>query len=249
MTVRIVCRLDVKPPNLVKGINLEGFRVMGRPADFTRRYYESGIDEISYQDVVASLYGRNTLGDLVSETANGVFIPMSVGGGIRGIEDIRHILRSGADKVVINTGAIAVPGLVTQAAELFGSQAIVVAVEAIRHTDGWEALTDSGREHTGVDAVNWIEQLADLGAGEVLVTSVNKEGTRRGFDLDLISKARGATELPLIAHGGAGCVDDVVRAARCGADAVAIASLLHYDIATIGEVKEALQANGFEVRR
>src|SRR2546423_13233654 len=176
--VRVIARLDIKGPNLVKGIHMEGLRVLGKPEDFAEYYYRTGADELMYIDVVASLYGRNSLLDIVRRTAQEIFIPLCVGGGLRSVDDIRAVLRAGADKVSINTAAIRRPALIKEAAETFGSSTIVVSVEAIRKPDGkYEAYTDYGRERTGVDAVAWAQEAASLGAGELVVTSINQEGT------------------------------------------------------------------------
>lgn len=230
MTLRIIPRLDIKGPNLVKGIHLEGLRVLGKPEDFAKYYYEEGADELIYMDVVASLYGRNSLLDIVEKTAEEIFIPLTVGGGLRSIDDIRRALRAGADKVALNTAAIQNPDLVRQAARQFGSSTIVVSVEAIRQPDGrYEAFTDNGRERTGRDAVQWARQAAELGAGELMVTSIDNEGTGKGFDTDLTRQIAESAPIPVIACGGAGSVDHILRVVQEGkADAVSIASVLHY---------------------
>ena len=232
MTVRVIPRLDVKGPNLVKGIHLEGLRVLGRPEHFARRYYEQGADELLYMDVVASLYQRNSLLDIVDRTAREIFIPLTVGGGIRTLEDIRAALRAGADKVSLNTAAINNPELIPEAARRFGSSTIVVSIEAIRTPKGgYEAYTDNGRERTGVDALAWAARAAEMGAGELLVTSIDREGTGKGFDLELTRRIAESVSIPVIACGGAGIVEHVVEIANEGhADAVCLASLLHYGV-------------------
>src|SRR5215813_12254373 len=229
-TTRIIPRLDIKGPNLVKGIHLEGLRVLGRPEAFARWYYENGADELIYLDLVASLYGRNSLLDIVERTSREVFIPLTVGGGLRSVEDIRAALRAGADKVAINTAAVRTPALIAEAARRFGSSTIVVAVEAIETSPGtYEAFTDNGREATGVNAVEWATRAVELGAGEILLTSVDREGTGRGFDLRLTRAVADAVGVPVIAAGGAGVVRHVTDALVEGhADAVAVASILHY---------------------
>lgn len=231
VNVRIIPRLDIKGPNLVKGIHLEGLRVLGKPESFARYYYEQGADELMYMDVVASLYERNSLQDIISRTAREIFIPLTVGGGIRSIEDINRVLRAGADKVSINTAAIRDPELIRRAAHKFGSSTIVVAIEAIRQPDGrYLAFTDNGREHTGIDAFEWAERAEELGAGEIVATSVDREGTGEGFDLEYVRQIAERVSIPVIAHGGAGHVRHVAEAILAGkADAVAVASLLHYD--------------------
>ena len=246
---RLIPRLDIKGPNLVKGIQLEGLRVIGNPAEHALRYYEEGADELLYIDIVASLYGRNNLVDVVARTAAEIFVPLTVGGGIRKVEDINRLLRAGADKVAINTAAIQRPELITEASRIFGSQCIVVSIEAKRRPQGgWEAYTDNGREKTGVDAVEWARRAVELGAGEVLLTSVDLEGTRRGFDLELITAIGPSVEVPVIACGGAGSVEHIAQALRAGADAVAVASLLHYKTESVGTIKSSLRAQGLEVR-
>lgn len=228
--LRIIPRLDIKGPNLVKGIHLEGLRVLGKPERFARHYYETGADELLYMDVVASLYGRNNLLDIVERTAREIFIPLTVGGGLRSLEDIRNMLRAGADKAALNTAAVRRPELVREAARKFGSSTLVVSIEAIRRPDGsYEAYTDNGREKTGLDAVAWAVRAAELGAGEILVTSIDREGTGRGFDLELTRRVSRAVPVPVIACGGAGTPEHVREAAADGAaQAACMASLLHY---------------------
>jgi cyclase len=230
MTIRLIPRLDIKGPNLVKGIHLEGLRVLGKPEAFARFYYEGGADELLFMDAVASLYGRNQLTEIVARTAQEIFIPLCVGGGLRSVDDIRTVLRAGADKVSLNTAALARPEFIREAAESFGSSTIVVSIEAIRQPDGsYECFTDSGRQATGIDAFEWAIRATELGAGELSITSVDREGTGRGFDLELTRRIAGSVPIPVIAHGGAGSaqhVSDVIT--ESGADAVAIASLLHY---------------------
>jgi cyclase len=231
-SIRIIPRLDIKGSNLVKGIHLEGLRVLGKPEHYARQYYEQGVDELMYQDVVASLYGRNSLLDIVSRTAQEISIPLTVGGGIRTLDDIRSLLRAGADKVAINTAAVARPDFIREAALAFGSSTIVVAVEAIRESNGtYLAYTDNGREHTGLNAFAWAEQAANLGAGEIIITSVDREGTGTGYDTELIQGIAAKVTVPVVAHGGAGKPEDVVIAVQAGADAVCLASILHYKTA------------------
>lgn len=249
---RIISRLDVKGPNLVKGIHLEGLRALGRPHDFARHYYDSGADEILYMDVVASLYGRNSLNEIIEQTAKDIFIPITAGGGIRSLEDIRQVLRAGADKVAINTAAILNPSLIKDAALAFGASTIVVAIEAIRQPDGtYLAYTDNGREHTGKNAVEWAKQASELGAGEILVTSVDREGTGEGFDLDLTRAIARSVSVPVVAHGGAGSAEDVSKVLSDGlADAVALASILHYHAVDQLETLRASASEGnFEFLR
>jgi len=228
--IRVIPRLDIKGPNLVKGIHLEGLRVMGRPEDFAKFYYESGADELIFMDVVASLYGRNSLYDIITKTAKSIFIPITVGGGLRSLDDMKLMLRSGADKVCLNTAATLNPQIVKEAALRFGSSTIVVAIEAIKHPDGkYYAYTDNGREFTGLEVKEWAIRINELGAGEILITSVDAEGTGKGFNIPLITEISNSVTVPVIAHGGAGSVEHVSQMlSETNADAVAIASILHY---------------------
>lgn len=229
--VRIIPRLDVKGPNLVKGIHLEGLRVLGRPADFARFYYESGADELLFMDVVASLYERNSLHDIIRETAESIFIPITVGGGIRSISDIRAVLRAGADKVSLNTAALKDPELIKRAAQIFGTSTIVVSIEAIKEKNGrYFAYTDNGRETTGVEVIDWAKKVESLGAGEIVITSVDKEGTGEGFDIELVRSVADAVDVPVVAHGGAGNPDDIISLIEeTQVEAIALASVLHYN--------------------
>jgi cyclase len=230
MISRIIPRLDVKGTNLVKGIHLEGLRVLGKPEIFARHYYEQGADELLFMDVVASLYGRNSLLDLVKRTASEIFIPLVVGGGLRTLDDIRSVLRVGADKVTLNTAAVRRPELISEAARRFGSSTIVVSIEAIRRSDGsYEAYTDNGREKTGLEAVAWAARAAEMGAGELVITAIDREGTGRGYDLDLTRRIAQAVPVPVIASGGAGSTEHVAQVFETGAAAAAVASLLHYN--------------------
>lgn len=247
---RLIARLDVKGPNLVKGIHLEGLRVMGDPQVFARRYYTEGADEILYVDIVASLYGRNNILDVVRRTAEDVFVPLTVAGGLRSVDDVREALRSGADKVAINTAAVADPELIRRVAEAFGRQCVVVSIQTKRTGPGrWEAYTDNGRERTGIDALEWAERVVALGAGELLVTSIDREGTRRGMEVDFLARVTNAVDVPVIACGGAGSAQHV-RAAleEGGADAVAVASILHYGTSSIGAIKAHLVEASLAVR-
>jgi cyclase len=229
-TVRIIPRLDIKGPNLVKGIHLEGLRVLGKPSDFAKYYYENGADELMFMDVVASLYERNSLHKIISETAKKIFIPITVGGGLRSISDIKEVLRVGADKVCLNTAAIKNPQLIKDASRMFGSSTIVVAIEAIKENNGnYLAYTDNGREYTGVDVFEWAQKVTELGAGEIVITSVDREGTGQGYDLELISKITNLVGIPVIAHGGAGNQQHVVDVLIEGnISSAMISSLFHY---------------------
>lgn len=249
-SARLIARLDVKGTNLIKGIHLEGLRVIGDPQAFASRYYEQGADELLYIDIVASLYGRNSLGDLVARTTRDVFVPLTVGGGLRSADDVRAMLRAGADKVAINTAAIRRPELVTEIAERFGSQCMVLGIEAKRSGSGsWEAFTDNGREYTGLDVVDWAQRGAALGAGEILLTSVDQEGTRKGMDGALIEAVSKAVSIPVIASGGAGSPDHVIDGFAHGADGVAMADILHYNRTTLPLVRDVAVAAGLNVRQ
>lgn len=249
--LRLIARLDIKAPHLIKGIHLEGVRVVGNPQVFAHRYYMSGVDELLYVDAVASLYGRNSLTDLVRHTAENVFIPITVGGGLRSVEDVRAMLRAGADKVAINTAAVMRPELIREIAETFGSQCMVVSIQAKRRpAGGWEALMDGGREHTGFDAIDWARRCQDLGAGEILLTSVDQEGTRKGFDVRLTTAVADAVTIPVIASGGMGEADHLTSVVAEGrADAVAMAHVLHYDKLSLSDIRSHAHASGLSVRK
>ncbi len=249
--LRIIPRLDIKGSNLIKSIQLEGLRVIGDPQDHAIRYYEQGADELIYMDIVASLYGRNNLSDIISRAAKNVFIPITVGGGIRSVDDARHILRSGADKVAINTAAIARPELISEVARRFGSQAMVLSIEAKQVADSkWEAYADNGRERTGLDVLEWVRRGVELGAGEILLTAVDREGTRSGFDIDLLRTVSAAVPVPVIASGGMGSLEHFKTAAvDGGADAIAMADVLHYKRMSIGEIRAAALAADLPVRK
>lgn len=249
--LRIIPRLDIKGPNLIKGIRLEGLRVMGDPQEFALKYYEGGADELVFMDIVASLYGRNNLSDIIRRTADRVFIPITVGGGIRSVDDAKHILRSGADKVAINTAAIARPALITDVSRKFGSQAMVLSIEAKQIAPGrWEAYTDNGRERTGLDVIEWVTRGVELGAGEILVTAVDREGTRKGYDTDLIRAVSRAVPVPVIASGGMGTIEHAIEAARSGeADALSMADVLHYGRMSIAQIRQAALDANLPVRK
>ncbi len=244
--VRLIARLDIKGPNLIKGIHLEGLRVIGDPQDYARRYYEQGADELVYMDIVASLYERNSLHDIVRKAAHDIFVPLTVGGGIRSVDDVRQILRAGADKVAINTAAVVRPELVKDVARMFGSQCMVLSIEAKQQgPDQWEVYTDNGRERTGLDVVAWARQGVELGAGEILLTSVDREGTSKGFDIRLVRAVSAVVPVPVIASGGMGTAQHAIDVVQDGlADAVAMANVLHYNRATVGGVRESLRQAG-----
>ena len=249
-TPRLIARLDVKAPNLVKGIHLEGLRIMGDPQTFAHRYFTDGIDEILYVDIVASLYGRNNILEVVRRTASDIFVPMTVAGGLRSLADVREALRSGADKVAINTAAVANPELIREVSEAFGSQCMVVSIQTKQIApDRWEAYTDNGRERTGLDALEWAARVVELGAGELLVTSVDREGTQKGMDLAFLKHLVRAVTVPVIAGGGVGNPEHARAAiADVGVDAVAVASVLHYGKCTIGDIKAWLAMADIPVR-
>tara|TARA_B110000483_G_C18093267_1_gene502828 strand:- start:327 stop:1172 length:846 start_codon:yes stop_codon:yes gene_type:complete len=231
MSIRIIPRLDIKGPNLVKGIQLEGLRVLGSPSEFAKLYYKNGADEILYMDVVASLYGRNSLNKIIEETANEVFIPLAVGGGLKTLNDIESVLRSGADKVVINTAAVKNPDFINQATREFGSSTIAISIEAIKQEDNsYMAYTDNGREYTGLDIVDWSKEIEQNGAGEIIITSVNREGTGEGFDLNLVNLISDKINLPLVVNGGAGKKEDVLLLLENdNVNAISAASIFHYN--------------------
>lgn len=248
--IRLIARLDIKGPNLIKGIHLEGLRVMGIPNEHALRYYVQGADELIYMDCVASLYGRNHLGDMIREATKDIFVPITVGGGIRSVEDATEILRAGADKVAVNTAAVTNPQLISDIARRFGSQCMVLSVEAKQvGADCWEVYTDNGRERTGLDVVEWVRRGVSMGAGEVLLTSVDREGTRKGFDIALVKAVTAAVSIPVIASGGMGKAEDLLDVvSEGGADAVAMADILHYNRAVIGEIRAVAEAAGMQVR-
>lgn len=251
--IRVIPKLDIKGDNLVKGIHLEGLRVLGKPQDFARYYYEQGADELIYMDVVASLYGRNSLLDIIKKTAQEIFIPLTVGGGLRTIEDIHTVLRAGADKVSLNTVAIRNPDIISRAAKMFGSSTILVSIEAIKQPSGeYFAFTDNGREQTGIEVVRWAKRVEELGAGEIMITSVDREGTGNGYDLELTKSVAEAVSIPVIACGGAGVKEHAREVITQGkADAVSMASILHYGALEAGAIRQANNGsiNILEIKR
>lgn len=247
MAHRLIARLDIKGSNLIKPINLEGLRVIGDPAPRLARYYAEGADEILFIDAVASLYNRNNLTSVLAYAASEVFVPITAGGGVRKIDDVASLLRAGADKVAINTAAIQRPALLDEASRRFGSQCVVLSIQAKRSGLGWECYSDGGREHTGRYAVDWAKEAAERGAGEILLTSVDREGTRQGFDLELIKAVADAVSIPVIASGGLGRFEDARLGVEAGADAIAVADMIHYDRATLNDIKAANRGL-FEVR-
>jgi cyclase len=251
LPVRIIARLDIKGADVIKGVQLEGVRRVGMPGELARKYYNDGADEIIFIDSVASLYGRNGILEVVEEAARGVFIPLTVGGGLRSVDDIKLALRAGADKVAINTAAAQRPELLREAAESFGSQCIVLSVQAMRRGEGeWEAYTDNAREKTGRNVLEWVAEAEALGVGEILMTSVNQEGSKAGFDVPLLAEVRRRVDIPVIACGGAGSAEHVSDAVLgANVDAVACASIFHYGICPLQEVKSAMADVEIPVRR
>lgn len=249
-SIRLVSRLDIKGPNLIKGIKLEGLRVIGNPYDFAKKYYQEGIDEIIYIDIVASLYGRNSLTDLVERTAKDVFVPITVGGGIRSVEDALKLFKAGADKVAINTAAVQNPRLIEDLAQRFGSQAVVLSIEANKNGVNYEAYTDNGRNHTGLNVFDWVVEGEKLGAGEILLTAVDQEGTGKGFDVELITQVTKRVNIPVIASGGMGNLKHFSEAIfNGGADAVAMANVLHYNRLPIEQIRTYALENNINVRK
>lgn len=245
--LRIIARLDIKSDKVVKGINLEGIRKIGDPKNLALKYYREGIDEIIYMDVVASLYERNTITKFIKEAASKVFVPLTVGGGIRNLKDIRKVLNNGADKVAINTAAIKNPNFIKEAAKAIGSQSIIVSVEAKRKKGFWEAYYDNGREKSGLDVISWAIKAQKFGAGELLITSVDQEGLEGGMDVELLRSLRKEITIPIIFSGGVGGVKDIINVVP-EADAVAIASIFHYNKISVKEIKEDLRKKNITIR-
>lgn len=248
--VRLIARLDLKMDFLIKGVQFEGWRKIGDPGEFALRYYEAGVDELLYMDVVASLYERNNLDNIVRKAAERIFVPITVGGGIRRLADVKTLLAAGADKVAINTAATRDPSLLSQISETYGSQATVLSIEAKRTgPNSWEAMTDNGRNHTGLDPVAWAAKAQELGAGEILLTSIDQDGTSRGLDIALIKAVTAAVDIPVIAGGGVGRNSDVVDGLRQGgAHAVAIGKALHYGNVQLPNLRANLADAGIPVR-
>lgn len=248
--IRVMARLDIKGPNLIKGVHLEGLRVVGNPIAYASTYYLEGIDEILFMDSVASLYGRNHLAEIIGLTANDVFVPITVGGGIRSAQDAKDVLKAGADKIAINSAAVARPALIKEIAEDFGSQATVLSVEAKKNEqDSWEVYTDNGREKSGLLVFDWVEEAASLGAGEILVTSVDREGTGKGFDIELMRQISTKVTVPIIASGGMGTISDIHDlTTKTEISAIAVANCLHYRKVSIKEIKSQIANSGYKVR-
>jgi cyclase len=254
VAVRVIPCLDVDAGRVVKGVNFENLRDAGDPVELAYAYGASGADELTFLDVTASSGNRETTYDVVRRTAEQVFIPLTVGGGVRSAEDVDLLLRAGADKVGVNTAAIARPELVADIAERFGSQVLVLSVDARRcregtsTTSGFEVTTHGGRKGTGIDAIEWAHRAEELGAGEILLNSMDADGTKDGFDIEMIAQVRAVISIPLVASGGAGKVEDFVDAARAGADAVLAASVFHFGQFSIADVKAHMRGAGIDVR-
>ena len=254
LSVRVIPCLDVDAGRVVKGVNFVGLRDAGDPVELARRYDADGADELTFLDVTASSDSRATTYEVVSRTAEEVFIPLTVGGGVRSVEDVDRLLRAGADKIGINTAAIHRPELIAEVADRFGAQVLVLSVDARRCTgdatteSGYEVTTHGGRRGTGIDAVEWAARAAELGAGEILLNSMDADGTKAGFDLQMLKDVRARVGVPLIASGGAGAVEHFAPAVAAGADAVLAASVFHFGELTIGDVKAAMRAEGIVVR-
>lgn len=250
LSKRIIPCLDVKDGRVVKGVNFVNLRDAGDPVEIAKKYSDEGADEICFLDITASNEERETMIDVVERTAAQVFVPLTVGGGVRTLDDVRQILLAGADKVSINTAAVKNPDFVKEAADKFGSQCIVVAIDARSVGDSkWEVFTHGGRNPTGIDAVEWAQKMEDYGAGEILLTSMDKDGTKSGYDLPLTKTISRNLRIPIIASGGAGNLEHLSDGVKLGeADAVLVASIFHYGEYTIKEAKEFLSANGISVR-
>ncbi len=240
--MRIISRIDVKNEYVIKGIHLEGLRKLGDPNLIAKKYYNQGIDEIIFMDAVAAYYNRNSLSALIEKACEDIFVPITVGGGIRKIEDIQMALNSGADKTAINTAAVKKPDFIKEACEVFGSQCIISSIDVLKKGDKkWEVYIDNGREPTGIDAVDWAKKVEKLGAGEIMLTSIDKEGTKKGFDIELNKKISEVVKIPIISCGGAGSCNDIANLIEgSNIDAVGLASILHYELHTVQSIKEFL---------
>lgn len=246
---RLIARLDVKGQNVIKGIQFEGLRVIGTPEDLAKKYYDEGADELLLIDSVASLYQRDNILQIVEETAERIFIPLTVGGGIRSLSDAKKLLLSGADKVAVNSAAVMRPELLFEIAEIFGSQCVVLSVEAKQNGFIWEVYTNNGREPSGINVLDWIGRARTLGVGEVLVTSVDRDGTKKGLDNELMKKVREVTDLPLIGCGGVGTNEDVLSSFElCQLEGIAMASALHSKKVELKELRAFLNSSGIPVR-
>ncbi len=248
--IRLIPRLDIKGEYLIKGIRFEGLRKVGDPFEFAEKYYNDGADEIIYMDTVATLYGRNSLFDMVKKTTKNIFIPITVGGGIKNLSDVEIALRSGAEKVAINTAAIKKRDLINDIAKTFGSQCLVISIEAKKiSSNKWEVYIENGRQKTGIDIMDWLKQIENEGAGEILLTSVDNEGTCDGYDIDLIKNVSYFSGIPVIASGGMGTNNHGVQAIKEGnADAIAMANILHYSKSNLQEIRKHFIQQDIKVR-
>lgn len=242
--VRVIARLDIKGKNLIKGVQLEGLRVLGDPNEFARRYYSKGIDEILYIDTVATVYARSFLSTFLEAAVSDVFIPVTAGGGVKSVDDARVLLRAGADKVALNSEAVRNPRLISDIADVFGEQCVVASIQAKKSAlNSWEAVIEGGRVRTGLDVIEWATEVANLGAGEILLTSIDRDGTQKGFDNELVAQVRSAVRVPVIAGGGFGATGDLdpLLKATPSIDAICIGSALHYGSVTVSEIKTSLK--------
>lgn len=248
--LRLIPRLDVKQGWLIKGVQMEGWRKVGDPAEYAKAYADAGADELFFLDVVASLYNRNNLHDIVERVASSVFVPLTVGGGIRSYDDASALLGRGADKVALNTAATENPGLVTEISSAFGSQATVITIEAIHRGGGiWEAMTDNGRNHTGRDVIEWAREVEDRGAGEIMVVSINRDGTGKGYELDLLEKVGANTSIPVVASGGFKTPEHLRNLIlQTTVSAASVASALHWEKTDFTALRGVLAENGCYVR-
>ncbi len=251
MKKRIIARIDVKNEYAIKGIHLEGLRKIGNPNELALKYYLKGIDEIIFMDAVASYYDRNSLSNIIEIATKNIYVPITVGGGIRSLEDIQNALNSGADKVSINTEAVKNPKFIYESAKKFGSQCIIGSIEAkITDNNEWKVFYDNGREKSDIDVISWAKKLQELGAGELLITSIDMEGTRRGFDVELSEKIAESVTIPVISSGGAGDTNHILNLfEKANIDGVALASILHYNIFSVEEIKKTLKENKIPVRK
>ena len=247
--IRLIARLDINNDSVIKGVHLEGLRKVGDPINLACKYYDNGIDEIIFLDAVASLYDRNSLEDIIKKACKEIFVPITVGGGIRTLIDIQNALNAGADKVAINTQAVKSIDFIGKAVEAFGSQAIVGSIVAAQYQNYWEAFMDNAKHRTNMDAISWAKKLEDSGVGEIIVSSIDKDGMRSGFEIELIKQISNNSNIPIIAASGAGKTKDIVdvcNKTRC--DAVALGSILHYQTSSVSDIKKEMSDSGLEVR-
>ncbi len=247
--IRLISRLDIKGSNLIKGVHLEGLKVVGNPNKFAIKYYIEGVDEIIYMDSVASLYGRNNLIDIVKQTVKDVYVPITVGGGIRSTNDVELLLRNGAEKVAINTAITVNPDLITEVSKKFGSQCMVASIEAKLINNDWIVFSENGRKNTGMNAIEWAKKVEELHAGEILITSIDNEGTNKGFDYNLVKTISKNSSIPVIASGGMGSINHLIKVVKESyADAVAMADVLHYNKITLSDIRSHAILNDLNVR-